>query len=443
MIQPLRQISRRVARRLWGVDAAALPRWKRLAVRTGRIAYAVLRDLLGGQLTLHAMGLVYTTLLSLIPLLAVSFSVLKAFQIQYEIEPMLQNFLRPLGEKGDQLTNQVIASVEGLNVGVLSSVGVALLFFTVFTLIQKIERAFNFAWHIRHQRQLSRHFEYLSVIVIGPPLILAAFGLTASMMGTRVVTRLREIEPVGAVFSLTGQLLPYLLAIATFTFFYLLVPNTKVKLGSALIGALVAGLLWEGLSRAFSSIVVTSARYEAIVSGFAIPLLFMIWLYLGWLILLVGATVAFYHQHPEFLGVDREELRLSNRLREKLSLLLVYLIGRRHYSGEEPWTVEDLGQRLGLPVDVVSAALERLEESRIVAASGDKESVFLPARPFDTLTLAEVLESVRASGEGPFLRSARLAAEPPVERLEGRLRGAAQEALAGRTVKDWVVEETA
>ncbi len=430
-----------LVRRLWQTDPATLPPWKAAGLRVARIGYAVGRDLLGGQLNLHAMSLVYTTLLSLVPLLAVSFTIFRAFNIHSGFEQLLLQYLQPLGPQGVDLAGKVVRAVEELDYKLLGSLGVLLLFYTVFTLIQKIETAFNFTWHIRHSRKLSQHLEYLAVVLLGPLLILVVFGSTTAVMGTRVVTSLRELEPVGALFTLTGELLPYLLVIATFTFFYLFVPNTRVKLGSALIGALISGLMWETASRAFSSLVVTSARYQALVSSFAIPLLFMVWLYFSWLILLIGASVAFYHQHPEFLGIAREEIRLSDRVHEKLALLIVFLIGRHHYSGSPPWTAVALARRVELPEDVVTVALEALEKSGLIAATGRRETVYLPAKPFEEVRLRDVLRAVRTAGEGPYLNIERVSVEPEVDSLSESLLAASDGVLTDRTVKSWVTAD--
>ena len=110
---------------------------------------------------------------------------------------------------------------------------------------------------------------------------------------------------------------PYLFVIAAFTFVYMFVPNTRVRLGSAASVPWLAGFLWQTVGWGFASFVVASAKYAAIYSGFAILVIFMLWLYLAWLILLVGASIAFYHQHPEYLTMRRRELNLSNRLKER------------------------------------------------------------------------------------------------------------------------------
>ncbi|MDH3930474.1 MAG: YihY/virulence factor BrkB family protein, partial [Deltaproteobacteria bacterium] len=166
---------------VWEVELSSLPWWKSWLTRVLRVFYVVIRDLLEGQLTLRAMSLVYTTLLAMVPLLAVSFSVLKGFGVHNQIEPLLLNFLRPMGERGVEVTSRIIGFVDSVKAGVLGSVGFALLIYTVISLIQKIEQACNDTWQVNRSRPLSQKFsDYLSVILIGPLLVFSALGITAS-----------------------------------------------------------------------------------------------------------------------------------------------------------------------------------------------------------------------------------------------------------------------
>ncbi|MDH3802623.1 MAG: YihY family inner membrane protein, partial [Deltaproteobacteria bacterium] len=231
---------------VWEVELSSLPWWKALLIRVLRVFYVVIRDLLEGQLTLRAMSLVYTTLLAMVPLLAVSFSVLKGFGVHNQIEPLLLNFLRPLGERGVEVTSRIIGFVDSVKAGILGSIGFALLIYTVISLIQKIERACNDTWHVNRSRPLSQKFsDYLSVILIGPVLVFSALGITASVMSTAVVQKMVAIKVFGSLMELATKLVPYLLVIAAFTFVYIFVPNTRVRFRSALTGGLVAGVLWE------------------------------------------------------------------------------------------------------------------------------------------------------------------------------------------------------
>jgi membrane protein len=430
----------RAARAVWDVDLRGLPRWRTVLTRAARMVYAVARDLTTGQLTLQAMSLVYTTLLSLVPLLAVSFSVLKGFGVHNQMEPMLLNLLQPLGQKGVEITERVIGFVENVRVGVLGSLGLALLMFTVVSLIQKVERAFNHTWRVKTLRPLTQRFsDYLSVILIGPVLVFSALGATASITGTPLVQELAAIEPFGTLIETLAKLVPYVLIIAAFTFVYMFVPNTRVRLGSALLGAAVAGVLWQTVGWGFAFFVVSSTKYQAIYSSFAILILFMIWLYLAWLILLVGASIAFYHQHPEYLLSRRQDMKMSNRLKERVALLAMHYIGQRHYRGEPPWTLDALARCIGVPTEVVETVLLALEERRILLRTDGEEIAYVPARALETLRVRDLLQAIRSAEEDAYLNLDRLPADPAVEGLLREVQGAVDAALEGRTLRELVL----
>ncbi len=297
--------------------------WRAVLTRLLKVAAAVWRELADGQLSLHAMSLVYTTLLSLVPLLAVSFSVLKAFGVHNQIKPLLLTILAPLGAQGVEITDNVIGFVENMEVGVLGAVGLSLLFYTVVSLIQKIESAFNFAWRVAQSRPLAQRFsQYLGVLMVGPILVFSAMALTGTLLSSELAGSLLSVQPFGMLFGLLGKLLPYVLVIAAFTFIYVYIPNTKVRFGSALLGATVAGLIWQTGGWAFGSFIASSTHYTAIYASFAIVILFMIWLYLSWLILLLGASIAFYFQHPEYQSGSRAPRRLNACAEERAGLVV-------------------------------------------------------------------------------------------------------------------------
>ena len=186
---------------LWDTDATSIARPWAVVLISARILYRVIEDFMQGQLTLRAMSLVYTTLLSLVPLLALSFSLLKAFGVHNQLEPMLLTFLAPLGEKGGEMSAQIVQFVGNMGVGVLGSLGLVLLIYTVVSLLQKIEEAFNFIWHVPSLRNLPQRLSgYLSVVMVGPMLVVTALAITASVMSSALVAELVAIEPFGTLF---------------------------------------------------------------------------------------------------------------------------------------------------------------------------------------------------------------------------------------------------
>jgi membrane protein len=422
---------------VWRSHPAALPAGRARLVGFTRFVLVLARDLAGGQLTLRAMSLVYTTLLSIVPLLALSFSVLKAFGVYNQIQPMLLTFLEPLGEKGVEITHRIIQFIERMNVGVLGSVGLALLLYTAVSLVQKIEEAFNFIWHVNRSRSIGERFSrYLSALFVGPILIFSALGITAAVTSISFVRDLLTLGPIEWVAVQVGKYMPYALVIAAFTFIYTFLPNTRVRLGPALIGGLVGGVLWQSAGWGFALFAAGSTQYAAIYSGLAILVLFMLWLYLSWLILLFGAAVAFYVQHPEYLIAEAGEPRLSNRMRERLALVAMSMIARHHLEGRAPWTAEALAQSLRMPMRAVDTALGALQASGILARTGDDPPAYLPVRDLHQVTAKQLLDAVRVADEDRFLTPAMLPAPEPVEQALSRVDDAADAALRDLTIKD-------
>ncbi|MDH3637694.1 MAG: YihY/virulence factor BrkB family protein, partial [Gammaproteobacteria bacterium] len=381
---------------LWGSTAQDAPWSVGLLRSAARLAYVVGRDLAQGTLTLRAMSLVYTTLLSTVPLLAFSFSVLKGFGVHNQLEPVLLNLMEPLGERGQQLAYEIIGFVDNMQVRVLGALGLGLLVYTVISLVQKVESSLNYIWRVSTRRNLLQRFsDYLSVILVGPVLVFAALGLTGSILHTDWVERVAAFEPMRTFIAMAVTLVPYLLIIGAFTFVYIFVPNTKVRLRSALIGAVVAGLLWETAGWGFASFMADSTKYTAIYSGFAIVILTMIWLYLAWLILLVGASIAFYDQHPQYQSRRPGEFQLSIVEIERLAVFAMMAIGRRYIAGQEPWSARELATHLTAPLRETEIVLESMSAHGLITVTTVDSPRYLPGRPLDLISLRDVLCAVR------------------------------------------------
>lgn len=372
--------------------------------RAARISYAVVRDLIDGNLTLHAMSLVYTTLLSIVPLLALSFSVLKAMDVHERLTPLLYEFFQPLGERGPELAEQIMTFVDNIKVGVLGSIGLAVLVYTVVSLVQKIESSFNMIWRVPNMRSVAQRFSnYLSVIMIGPLLMVSAIGISATVFSSDIVQSLLEIEPLGSLYLVLSRLMPFFLVVAAFTFVYTFIPNTRVRVRSALLGGFVAGILWQLAGVLFASFVVGSTKYEAIYSGFAIGIIVLIWLYISWLILLVGSSIAFYHQNPSNIA-RRREVRTSPELEERIALTLMYIVSRAFDRGEAPPQQEALEQHLRVPGEITRRVSDKLLRKGLLSLAGAKGDRLVPGRSLDQIAVIDVLSAVRADEDGMLRR---------------------------------------
>jgi membrane protein len=422
---------------IWDKPVAERPRWQQGLLRLVRTVLILGRDMALGQLTLRAMSLVYTTLLSIVPLLALSFSVLKAFGVNNQIQPMLRSLLEPLGDKGVEVAQHIGEFIQNMNVGVLGAVGLALLLYTAVSLVQKIEESLNYIWHIPQPRRLGERFSrYLSVLIIGPILVFSALGVTATVLNIDTVRQLLAVDALGQVVEVASRLVPYLLIIAAFTFVYLFIPNTRVRLGAALLGGTIGGIVWQTSGWLFAVFVASSGQYAAIYSGFAILVLFMIWLYVSWLVLLFGASVAFYTQHPEYLYLGSGEPRLSNRVRERLALSLMSRVASRFLAGQPAISLEQFTQQMRMPMHVLSTVVTALQDNELLQQTGDDPPLYLPARDPSMISVTQVLNAVRSAGEARFFSPDKLPTPAPVDEVLEKIRTAVETAAGSVSLRD-------
>jgi membrane protein len=402
-----------------------------------RYPYALARDLVVGDLNLRAMSLVYTTLMSIVPLIAYSFSILKGLGVHEQLEPLIYEFFRPLGERAGELTARVTGFVDNVRGTVLGSLGLAFLVWTVVSVIQKVEEALNFIWHVERVRSFARRFsEYLSVMVVGPILMVTALGLIASLSANSAVQWLQSHEPFGTLLVMAGQLGPLLLVSAWLAFLYSFIPNTRVHAGAALLAGLVAGAAWVAAGFAFTQLVAYSTRMMAIYASFSILLLALVWVWLNWLILLLGAQLAFYLQNPQYLRGGQREVQPTARLRERLALSVMFLVARSFESGDRRWSLRDLAAELAIPSGALAPVVDALEHGGLLEAT-ESESYLLGRDPA-AVTLDAILSTVRdeRSGRAAMLRHARTlpAADEAAELVDAAIR----ERLGRRTLREFV-----
>jgi membrane protein len=421
--------------RIVEADAAQLGWLGRTAVFWVRLCLAILRKFADEKLHLQSTSLAYTTLLSLVPFLAVTFSVLKGFGVQNQLRPMLLQFLEPLGEKGGEIAENILSYVDNLNFAVLGFMGIALLFWTVISLLTRVEAAFNAVWHAPGMRSLGRRFsDYLSVALVGPVFLVTALGVTTVAFSDQNVHRVVDLEPLGQLLVWLGRSVPYLLVCAAFAFLYAFLTNCRVRPVSALVGGIFASVAWYGVGHLFALLVAGSSKYSAIYSSLAAAVLFIIWVNVGWLIILVGAHIARFWQHPHLLQEPDSRGGEAPLVHDgALALDAMALIGRAYYFDEPKWTREALVARGGLgSPEQVETLLECLRERRLVLATDDEPAAYLPARSIERIDLNDILAAVRPGR----VTSGRLKA---VQQVADRIDEVVAESLQGKTLKDLVL----
>jgi membrane protein len=409
--------------------------WRTPVRRTAQYLYALLRDLLGGQLNIHANGLVFASVLALVPLTAFSFALLRGFGAQYELEPLIYEFFQPMGSAAGEVTQKVMNFADRVRGGLLGSVGLTLLVWTLLGTLKRVEDSLNFVWHVEHPRGFVRRIaEYLALLVIAPVLIGALVGMAKMTSANSSVQMLAHLPWLGVLARALLGLVPVVVVSVMFAVVYALIPNTRVQQLPALIGGLAAGILWIVIGRMFTGIVQVSTHLTVVYAGFAIFIAALVWIYFSWLVLLLGAQLSFYVQNPSYLRIGLREPRLSNSENEQLALSSMYLIARSHLQASTRWSVNSLASELAVPGVAVARMVRALESAGLLVTT--EQDTLLPGRYAGRILLQEILEAARAAYS---LHGAdRSRAPPAVIKLCSELEGAWRERLQSQTLEAWV-----
>ena len=385
MLRRLKHVRQWVKNDLWS-DAN-----EHCCSRSLRISIAVVLQFKRNNCGQKAAALTFNTLLAFIPLLAIMFALLKGFGVHNTIEPML---LQHLSVGSEDVVTRIVEYINNTNVTRLGSFGLVVLIFTVLALISNIEKSFNSLWQVDETRSLFRRFaDYFSVVTLGPLFLLAAFSMNTSMRNQDIVQWILSKPVFGDLLLLLFSVLPFIVIWVAFIFLYLFIPNTKVNIVSATLGGVSAGTLWLITQWGYVNFQYGVAKYNAIYGTMAALPIFMIWIYLSWLIALLGLQLCWAHQNRTRLG---HLLRHDNVTRwqplQVLELLLV--VYSRFQRGADCWSVEELIEQVSMPSDVAKCVIKHLQQCGVVLVVCPEPSdidLVVPQVPATTLVLDDIL----------------------------------------------------
>jgi membrane protein len=407
-------------------------------LRLLRYPYAIIRDLLDGELTLRATGLVYTTLLALIPLVALSFAILKAFHAHRDLEPLFLEFFRPVGAAAPEIARRLMLFAENVSGGLVGVVGLALLLWTLIGTVTKVEESLNFVWRVQRARSIPRRvMEFMALVILGPLVVAAVVAFSKLALDSVSIYAPQDFTFGASVIKSAIQIAPHAIVTSVFTAMYMLIPNTRVRFWPALVGALAAGITWATVGKMFTALVLYGSRLTLVYAGFAVVIAVFIWTYLGWLILLAGAQLAFYLQNPHYLRLGHAALRLSNNEQERLALDVMTRVAQAHRAGEPPWTVEQLGRTLALPGIAVADMTEHLERKGLLMQADDGK--LFPGLEISNIFLTQIIDCARTrrTGHEPHPRPS----APGVQKLQEAMDRAWRSACGDRTLADLISEK--
>jgi len=385
---------------IWKFDFRKLSPITAFFLQQARIVLLVLKKFSFDRMPVRASGLVYATLMSIVPLLAVVFSLLKGFGYHNELQPFLEQLLQPLGEQAvEMIVPTIIGFVENASVAALGAVGFLIFLLSSISIVNTMERSFNDIWVIQKSRSLKRKFtDYLSILILGPVLALIVLAVTASLQNYTLVRTIGD-NPLVQIFA--NGVTPFITSWIVFTFLFLFIPNTKVRFLSALYGALIAGTLWQLMNFFFTEFIVysyQSGTKAALYASFAVIPLFLIWLFFSWLVVLLGTAITYVHQNLKNIPWEAHTKPLSWNLQEAVALKLMLYISQKFFRDEKAPSKSELATYVRAPQRRVENILFILADLELMNIVGRGERRYAPAHCLESMSLRDILQKFRSYG---------------------------------------------
>jgi membrane protein len=400
----LKNITQFVKEDIWLISEHELGQLEGLAIKSLKILLLSLQGFQRNLVELRASALTLYTLLSIVPVIAMLFGIAKGFGLEKTLQ---QQLLQQTPKQETtiihliEFAQNMLVSTEG---GLVAGMGVIVLFWTVIKVIGTIEESFNTIWRIEQGRTLARKLsDYLSLMLLAPILLIAASSITL-FVKTQInwLVKTLHIPDAGSSLLLTSlNFLPVVIMAGLFSFVFVFIPNQKVQLQAGIIAGIVTGIIYQLVQTAYVSLQIGVSSYNAIYGSFAALPLFLVWLQLGWLIVLFGCEISFFIQNYETYKYHEKFSDLCFSLKKVLALQITHTIVQRFAKAQPALSLREIATLFNLPVAVVHTTITSLVKCKIIVeikAELEDESLFQPAQDIDLLNVYSVISDLENQG---------------------------------------------
>ncbi len=349
----------------------------------------------------EASALTYSTLLAIVPIMAVVFAIARGFGYNKYIEV----WFRGAFESQPQVAETIIGFVNSYLVhtksGIFLGVGLVFMLYTVLMLVTNIENTFNSIWQVKKKRSFFRTFtDYMAMFLLVPIFIIVVSGLSIFM--TESVNAMTSKDVVGPIWHFVVELSPYVIMSALFVGLYVFMPNTHVKVRCAIVPGILAGVAMQLLQQFYVHSQMWVSGYNAIYGSFAALPLFMLWLQISWTICLIGAELCYTNQNLDFYDFDTQTSDISHRFRLMLSTMIIAPICKRFSEGKQAYSAMELMEKTGIPIRIMNDLIYKMIDAHLlVEISTDEKGEqqrYMPAESLDNLTLGMMIDRLEAQG---------------------------------------------
>lgn len=391
---------------IWRITENEVSGLKELYINIIKTVVLAVRGFQNDNLQTKASALTFSSLLAIVPLLAVLLGIAKGFGFQGTVRQELFDYF-PGHElelnKAFEFVESYLAQAQG---GVIIGVGLILLFYTVINLISSVEDTFNDIWQIQKSRPWYRKIsDYLALFLVLPILMTASSGLSI-FMSTLQNSFLSQYLFFTPLVELMLNIAPYLITTLAFTGLYLSLPNTKVRFVNGVIAGFLAGCAFQFFQFIYISGQIWVSKYNAIYGSFAALPLLLMWLQLSWLICLFGAELSYASQNAKKFSFERDSKNISRRYKDFLTLLIATLIIKRFSKGEKPYTADELSDANRIPIRITTQILYLLTELKIIIevnyGNDDRVAYYQPAIDIHQISVSFLFTKLDEYGSENF-----------------------------------------
>jgi membrane protein len=383
---------------VWEIDVTSLSAGRSVPIRIVRIGQMLGKGFAEDDLPIHASALTFVTLMSLVPMLAVAFAVMKGFGVGQERIGQLMHWTQSMPQEFQVFVAQILNIVDTTNFAAMGSVGMVFVIFTAVMVLGSTEYSFNRIWGVTKPRAIVRQAaNYISILVLVPFLILIASTAEAWMRGRSLMLP----ESVGFLVRSGLNLTSLFTTWLAFWFLYTFLPNTRVHILPAILSSLVAALFWMGWQKAYISLQFGVAKYNAIYGTFASVPIFLAWLYTSWVIVLLGVELAFALQNSSTYSMERAAEQANTKSRFMLALSILLRAADNMAKGTGPLDTVVYAREHRVPVRLLNEMLRVLVRAGFLAQTADKESTFALLKAPDSIRVKDVVDFVSLDGAQP------------------------------------------
>ncbi|MFW5958046.1 MAG: YihY/virulence factor BrkB family protein [Desulfosalsimonas sp.] len=365
-----------------------------------RVALITANSIRNKTILLRASALSYSTLLAVVPVLAIGFSMLKGLGLETRLEHVLVGYLTAGQE---ELGSKLVEYISNTDFKALGAVGTGVLIYAVIMMLSNVEGAFNDIWGVTRNRTVIRKIsDYISVLLLGPLLIVISMAMITSLSSNTVAQTLSQYRIFRDFFILFDMVIPYLGLWLAFTAMYMLMPNTRVRFVPALIAGAVCGSAWQLAFEVYTGFNIGVARYNNIYGVFAALPIFIVWIYISWVIVLVGAKISNAIQNIGTYQLEFKGAGASPGQRQAMGLYIFYEIARHFHLGLSPPGAEEISRRLSVPLRLVEEILNIFYKKGLLRQIENEEQIFQPAMDLRRIRISDIFNAIRDQGQTPW-----------------------------------------